>query len=731
MSRFISELHRRRVFATAGIYIVGAWLVMQGGDVFFSGWGIPDRGINVLLIAAISGFPLALVFGWFFNITKHGIRRTLQAVSDEVEVSRPLKGGDYIVLATLFLISGVIITRASTEILAMRSAVPVPRSVAVEKMPNSIAVLPFTNMSSDPENEYFCDGVSEEILNRLARYVEINVIGRTSSWQFKDSDSSIREMTDLLGVHHLLRGSVQKAGDRLRISARLVDDAGTQVWGETFDRTLEDVFAIQSQIAEFVATAVAPKVAPQPDIAYKPDLAAYDHFLRGREFLHRRNKPRSLEELQLAVELDPGFAEAYAELGIAILIQSFSISNLDKARDAIDTALTLVPGMPRALAAKGLLFIEQDPPDYDLAENTLRQALEQQPHMVDAMNWMASALASKGKNAEAYALYYRAHGYDPLHPSIAANLAASMVELGDFEDAEQLLLPLLQIPNPSKVPFIVLRDLYWEAGQLVKMNEIERLQAQKGLHVYFGLALSYAMLAMWDQADYWLDRTVRDFPDWGAIALYPTFLDEWQGRYSEAVEALNHSVSSLEIDPADLSWYPQFYGTYLAMAGDYQGAVEVLQPYYEIRQGTMSDPRFVDAQHALALALLRTDQTNGAKALLESIEEHFQRNSNRHNMKHSSSMLYFMAGNASLLEKNELALQRLRKAIDAGWRGYYIFSSDPRWDSLKDDPGYRAMMVEVRADVDRQREIVEKLDAKQDLPALVDESRARRGAEVR
>jgi len=722
ISRFISELHRRRVFATAGIYIVGAWLVMQGGDVFFSGWGIPDRGINVLLIAAISGFPLALVFGWFFNITRHGIRRTLRAGPDEAAVSRPLKGGDYVVLAALLLASGVIVTRATQDILAMRGAVQ--QSVVAEKLPNSIAVLPFANMSSDPENEYFCDGISEEILNRLARYAEINVIGRTSSWQFKGAGNSIRDMTDLLGVNHLLRGSVQKAGDQLRISAQLVDDAGTQVWSETFDRKLADVFAIQSQIAELVATTVAPKIVLQPGVVYKPDIVAYDHFLRGREFLHERDKTSALGELKKAVSIDPGFAEAYAELAIAMLIVSQRKTDMEQAGEAIDTALTLSPGMPRALAAKGLLLTSSD---YAEAEAALRQALEQEPHMVDAMNWLAGALYSQGKQTEAYALYYRAHGYDPLHPAITANLATFMKEKGDLAGAEKVLLPLLEVPDPSFYVFSALRYFYIETGQLVKMNRIERLQALKGRSVYLGLALSYAFFGMWEQADYWIDRSILEFPDFQYIAAYPSMVDKWRGRYANALKVLKSSVASSGTDTADLLWYQPHYGTTLALAGEYRAAIEVLQPYVENRQLTTDDEFEFEMRQDLAFAYLRTGEHSRAKALLESMEAKIETEAagRKDNLLFElNPWIYSRARNAALMGEVELALERLRKAIDAGWRAYYFVQHDPRWDALKDDPRYQAMMAEVRADVDRQREVVVKLDAEQDLPALVDEARA-------
>jgi len=316
----LQELHRRRVFATAGLYVVGAWLVMQAADVFFPGWEIPDRGINVLLIAAIAGFPLAVVFGWFFNITTHGIRRTVPVGPEGAGEPQSLKGNDYFVLGVLVLVAGAIISYATVQVLAMRG-MDLP-TVLPDKPPNSIAVLPFINDSNDPDNEYFCDGVSNEILNKLAAYADLHVIGRTSSFVFKGSGYGIPRISALLGVRYLLQGSVQKVGDKLRVSAQLVDERGAQRWSSTFDRTLTDIFAIQTEIADLVATTVVPQIVPEPSITYKPDVTAYEHFLAGRELVYRRDTQRALEELRRAIDLDPGYAEPYPELAIALLYGS-------------------------------------------------------------------------------------------------------------------------------------------------------------------------------------------------------------------------------------------------------------------------------------------------------------------------------------------------------------------------------------------------------------------------
>jgi len=519
------------VLTTAGLYVVSAWLVMQAADVFFPGWGIPDTGINVLLFAAILGFPLALVFGWFFNITTQGIRRTVTVGPDGIAEPRPLRRGDYAILAALVLVSAVIVFYATNRILALPPLVaddiedriaPAP----ADKPANSVAVLPFTNDSSDPENDYFCTGVSEEILNKLAAYADLHVTGRTSSWQFKGSNYGIPKISNLLAVRYLLAGSVRKSSNQLRISAQLVDETGAQVWSETFDRTLGDVFKIQAEIADIVATTVVPQIVPEASLVYEPDLDAYQQFLRGRELVHQRDMRRGEEELRKAIDLDPGFAEPYAELAIAILFGSPTRSEVEQAREAIDTALTLHPGMPRALAARGLLLQQQFSPDYPGSVAVLRQALEQDHNMVDAMIWLSQALGLQGRESEATALMHRAYRLDPLHPSIANNIADGELRKGNVDAAEEILVRLVEVPDPSKWAFVGLRDFYRFTGQIVKMNQCERRLAILGKFVYWGLGLSYAMLAMWDPAQYWIERSIQDFPDWRYILLYPALLRE-------------------------------------------------------------------------------------------------------------------------------------------------------------------------------------------------------------
>ena len=357
IARAYREARRRKVFRTAALYVVAAWLALQVAALMFPGFGIPDSAIRSLIWAAALGLPVAVIFGWLFEIGPGGIRRTAPATAGEAALPQPLARRDYVILAAFAAIAAVLVYRAAEEVREAPKEAALAEALTAdpdaERLENSIAVLPFANISEDTANEYFCDGIAEEILTQLGAIRGLNVIGRTSSFAFKGSDYGIERISSLLGVRYILQGSVRKAGNQLRVSAQLLDAEGVQVWGESFDRQLKNIFEIQSEVAAAVASQVASQVAPAPDSGHQPVLEAHDHFLRGRELLHQRNGLRAEKELRKAVEIDPLFAEAHAELALAILLSDENDA-VNGARQALDRATELQPKLLRAQAIEGL-----------------------------------------------------------------------------------------------------------------------------------------------------------------------------------------------------------------------------------------------------------------------------------------------------------------------------------------------------------------------------------------
>jgi TolB-like protein len=736
--RFVRELRRRRVFRMSGFYVVGAWLVMQAADVFFPGWGLPDTAINVLLGAAVFGFPLALVFGWFYDVTAHGIVRTPPLQEQVPAAPLPLRRTDYLLLGALALIAGVIAYDATREILEspLVSSTASPETgfdaALPEKRPDSIAILPFDNMSNDPGNEVFCHGVAEEILNRLSLHSELKVIARTSSFQFQASAYGIPTIAAMLGVTNILQGSIRRQGDRIRISAQLVDDEGTQLWSQNYDRVLEDVFAIQDEIASLVAAAVVPQIVPRYGPSYQPSLVAYEHYLAGRDLLHRRDQLAAQKELQMAIDLDPGYAEAHAEYAISLLLRLPDEQRLQEGARAIDTALELAPDLPRAMAARGLYFSSRSPPDMLAAETALREALRRDPNMVDAMNWLAGPLRSQGRDDEADEWQDRAYALDPFNSAVAVNMANRVWEKGNPQRAESMLRRLMELPDPPIDPITRLCELYGATGRLVEANEMAKRFLLAGGWLTYYPAYTYAILGLFPSAEYWTSEMVRDRPDlvWVTSGWIQAQVPYWAGDYGQAAQRMRQARDSNEISltqlPLELRF---FYGINQSLAGDFAGAIETLVEAIS-RAGSESLDGWlypVDAHQSLAWAYSHSGMPDKARPLLDAVEQWFVQYRSTVELI-DSTILHELARNAVLMDNQALALDRLEQAVASGWRGYYINNHDPRWGALKDDPRYQALMAEVRADVDRQAAEVARIDAKENFPALLKKVRERREA---
>jgi TolB-like protein len=732
--RFFREARRRKVFRTAALYVVGAWLALQVADVLFPGFGVSNAAIQALVWAAALGFPVALVFGWLFDIGPDGIRRTVPSRSDAT-APQPLTRTDYLLLAAFVAVGLALLYRAAEGVRRAPADQPtvagVPLREAAARLENSIAVLPFTNISNEPDNEYFCDGISEEILNALSGFRQLNVIGRTSSFAFRGSDVGIDEISSVLGVGHVLQGSVRKAGNRLRISAQLLDEAGRQVWTETFDRELANVFDIQSEIAAAVAAKVASQVTAVADTGRHPDLDAYQHFLAGRALLHRRDIDGARAELQRAIEIDPEFAAAHAEWAITRLMGVVTDRHLEEARAAIDRALELQPKLLRAQAAQAFLLLQASPTD-PAAEAILRDVLAQDPNMSDALNWLYLSLMAQRRSDDALAVLQRAVRIDPLHPAIAGNLAQELVLRGKEREGIRILENALRQPNPSEMLFWILAEQHQKSGRLVEGNALGKEISLRGNLNHYLTAKSYGLLGDWHAAQYWLDRDIRDFPKHGWNPYLSAEVPSWQGRHGEALQRFRAALAADKTDTSGEVGYILWYGALLARAGEYAAAIEQLEPLIDPARPVPSSriDAHLDGPHALAWSYLRTGATVKATALLSKLWQECKLEA-PDAADRDSALLVYCADTALLSGDRDVALDWLERAVAAGWRDYYLRQNDPYWAVLKDDPRFRAQMEIVRKDIDRQRAEVARIDAAEDFVAKLDAAMAARDSTTR
>jgi TolB-like protein/Tfp pilus assembly protein PilF len=742
--RLLKELRRRRVFRVAGLYVVGVWLLMQAANMLFPAWGIPDAAMRFLLWAGLLGFPVALVFGWVFDISTEGIRRT-QPVGSEEELLRsmPLRRSDYVILTAFVVVVGAIVYDTTGRVMQTATVTGVEewRPSAAEIEPHSVAVLPFSDLSPERDQEYFTDGISEEILNRLAAFRELKVIARTSSFAFKDSGFDIGRISGLLAVNYLLQGSVRRDGQQLRISAQLVDRAGVQVWSETFDRELQAIFSLQDEIAEAVATSIVPQIVPPEAAQRLPDLDAYNAYLVGREIVARRASgwmARALVNFDRAIELDPQFAELYAERAIALVVSAQWVpdatAEFERAQRDIDTALALKPGLARAYAAQALLLRGQRPGSDAEQEALLRRALAADPNHVDAMNWLAWVLSRQGREDEADEIMQRALRLDPVAPVINANWARRQAQQGRWAEAERRLLRMLELPQ-FFMASIVLVDLYHQAGRLVDATEVqkrilleviaERGRAPNMMH----LITIYAMLGLVEQAEDWRERSIRNFP--GLLMMRLWELDALSLRsgardYAMTLGEFETIIRDMGPDLADIPRDAvNLYGPLRALAGDAEGTIRVLAPL--LAEGESHPLR--PLSRALAWAYLQAGDPAAAAALLEPLDRDFREREAAGRLHLSDDLAYF-ALNTLLLGDPEQALELLARAAEAGWRGYYAALRDPRWDAVRERPEFQAIMIRVKADLDLQRAKLEAIDAEDDFIARYEAALALHGDKV-
>jgi TolB-like protein/Flp pilus assembly protein TadD len=724
--RFVKQLRRRRVFRTAGLYVVAAWLLLQAANIIFPAWGIPDAALRYLILAVLLGFPVAVVFGWIFEITAEGIRRT-QPLSSEADLlaSLPLKRSDFLILTAFVAVIGLIafdatgrVRRTAGEVVQLE-----PRPRLAEAVENSVAVLPFDNLSPDPEQEFFADGISEEILNRLAAFRELKVIARTSSFAFKDSGFDIPRISGLLGVEYLLQGSIRRDAGRIRIAAQLVDHTGVQVWTETFDRELGGIFALQDEIAEAVASSIAPQIVPPAPITREPDLEAYQEYLMGREILSRRPANfahDSAVHFGRAIELYPDYAEAYA----ARAVSQYFLGGYDQAQADIDMALSLDPNLGQAYAAQGLLMYVRRPGDRAEREAILRRALELDPNQVDALNWLAGAVDSAD---EADEIHRRALRIDPLHAAINVNLARRAASRGDFAAAERQFRRLLEVPRPGETVLDAYLSFHLETGQIgagLKHGKRRVLQSSPPLgygHPLWRLAQLYAMLGMREQAEHWLARAERERPGDYLPALSRPWALSLIGGYVDYAEALAAFRAVLErygvgVDGLT-SNQRSMYITLLALSGEFEEAIQTLSSL----EGRLSTNHEIGAEAlpSVAWAYLRTGNRDRAMDLIEPGNAGCREAEEARRL-HLGYAFYGCALLRLLAGEEQAALDLLERAVQAGWRGYYGMRRDPRWDAVRDEPRFQAIMARVKADLDAQRAEVEAIEADDDFEARLD-----------
>lgn len=582
---FFGELKRRNVYKVAVAYAVVGWLLIQVATQVFPFLEIPNWTIRLIILLTALGFPVALIIAWAFELTPEGIKRT----EDADAARQHSRGGIWIAVVVIAagLSLGLFFLGRYT---ASRATPGVSEAAAASNAVKSIAVLPLVNTSGDPSNEYFSDGLSEELIAVLAKIPELKVIGRSSSFFFKGKSSDSAVIGQKLGVANLIEGSVRKQGDRVRIVAELIRAAdGRSLWSETYDRDVKDVFAVQSEIAKAVAGQMRVKLLgerQQSDAAASTEnLAAHNAVLQA-DFYFKQLTPESVQRaiqfLEEAVRLDPNYAFAYAKLSQAWRQYAASFARDDarkayeEARRSAEKAVSLAPDLAEVRMAMGFLAFTPDL-DFRAAEREFRRVLESSPNDAAAKSYLGAALSAQGRLTEAEQTCREALSLDPLGTPAWYNIGRVVVGLGRYREAEELFRKGLEIqPQASRFhSYLALLDIiqnrpeqamtnarletegFWRdyAIALVQQTQGDRAAADRSLNDFiardsvgaaFQIAVLYAARKNPDKMFEWLDTAYAEHDSGlSQMAVTPFFLPYVNDpRFIALCQKLNVQVPS-------------------------------------------------------------------------------------------------------------------------------------------------------------------------------------------
>lgn len=528
---FWSELKRRRVIRVAALYAISGWIIIEVASTVLPNLNLPEWTSRLITILILLGFPITVLMAWAFDIGPGGVHRTgppepaqpeetaptpVQAVSTQTAVEAPVQTQ----------------TKSETTTASIK-----------DDSRRSIAVLPFVNMSGDKENEYFSDGISEEILNLLVKLPQLQVASRTSSFMFKDKEISIPEVAAQLGVSTVLEGSIRRAGDRVRITAQLIEvSTDSHLWSETYDRQMDDVFAIQDDIAHSITNALEMTLTPKErrSIQYvaTDNVRAYDFYLRGRSYMYtmtRQDYQYAIRMYKQAIDLDAMYALAYAGIADAYShlyrYVNASQENVDMAVEASEKAIALDPDSAEARASRGLaMFISEN---YTEAEAEFTRAISQNANLFEAYYYFGLACSSQGKFEQAVELYKKAMEMNPADYQSPIFLAQACASLGRRHEEMKARLSSLDLiqrhleMNPHDT-----RALYVGANQLCNVGEYDKglelanralSPNEKEPVVLYNVACFYAMKGDPEEALDLLERAVDN--GWGDLAWLKTDSD--------------------------------------------------------------------------------------------------------------------------------------------------------------------------------------------------------------
>lgn len=703
MGEVFQELKRRNIFRVAVAYVMLSWVLLQAVGLIAPGIGLPDWTFPLVFLFLIIGFPVALIFAWAFELTTEGLKRTTEVHPENSLTSNTGRKLDFIIIGFLSVaLLFFVVDRLFVPSVTRPPTTPDETAVDTAGSWSSIAVMPFVNMSSDADQEYFSDGISEELLNVLGKAKGLRVAARTSSFSFKDKDTTIPKIGSLLNVETVLEGSVRKSGTKLRITAQLIEVAtGYHIWSETYNRETRDIFQIQDEIANSIVSAMSthlPGLEETTEPKHQPTLEAYNYYLAGRQLLEQRQSiSKSITLFDQAIAADPLFASAYASKAEAVIlsIPGSAVPNTEEEVQILslaDTALKLDPDLAEAYAARGLLHYAFA--NFDKAIVELERAISLNPNLAEAHMWLALNYTRSGRQKDALSQYALAYERDPLHRTILTNYAIKLSKFGRYEEAMAIIdrKDLIDISEQQRARTLAVRIEF----ALVQGNIAEAYRA----FVKLGdlAPEGYGISARFSPFDYLSLKERGDtfdaMPKETMILLYVVL-----GRTGEARSVLQ-TVSGQERKERP-GLYAKNLGSVLALEGHFVAAVEAFE---QVPYSMLADISDVSPNVGYGWSLSQIGRQVEADQLLDDIMNQVvdQRKSQRVYWRTRAlpeAEVHVLRGE---LEK---AIDVLEEAYDLGmrmkvWRDYPLFAlikDHPRFVALFDkiDEDFRLARIEV------------------------------------
>jgi len=715
----LAQLKQRQVFKVATIYAVSAWPLIQIADLAVPALGLPDSVMTLLLQIFLIGFPLSLIFAWLYNFTSQGIVRfkkgSEQEVSPQVNIKTTMSVAGTLTLALVVILSGQLLLEDTPDqkiAVKAKALSPIAKSLLSEGKKESIAILPFVPFSNDKEDEYFADGMVEELLNLLAKIPDLQVAARTSSFAYKGvSNKTIVEIGRELGVDTILEGSIRKndTSNKIRVTAQLIRvSTGEHLWSETYDREYRDIFQIQDDIARAVVDKMKITLLGEDKsfefVAETNNVDAMVAFGKGQKEIAHRTAPsiqKALRHFQEAARLDTEYARAFvgiaeAHILLALYGNSPEAQAFTAAQAALDLAFKLIPDLAAAHATQGLLLTETDT---KLAAESFNKAIDLNPNYAMTYMWYGSLLRSSGDVSGAHKLFEQAYILDPKSPVAAYNVAWCYYQAGSEKKAMDIFSQIISNDPYYPGAYNLVGSILSTRGRLdesismykraLDVDPINK-QAMKGL------LIANMDMGNIKQTKQWFTYASKQESQFSPedvnfmkVRFYAT-----QGDVNKAL----HTLKEIKYSGERALMNDYIEGESAFYQGKYAQAITAFERLRD--SNTSNNDHFYhlsEGQSAvhLAYSYLQVEQFTQAKIIIDGFTQFLEKG--RAKISNDPSYYYNFALINALNNNKSDTYQFLQGAIDAGWIRAWQADLEPILSEIKKEQQFTQMMGGIRA----------------------------------